>query len=74
MLEGIQPRNKEGLCAVMARAADQLDAADIAILTEALADSRWSSLHLAETLTLRGFAIGESAIRRHRGKVCVCAR
>lgn len=74
MLEGIQPRNKDGLCAVMARAADQLDAADLAILTDAIADLRWSNSYLAETLTLRGFAVGESALRRHRNKVCACVR
>lgn len=74
MLEGIQPRNKDGLCAVMTRAADQLDAADLAILMDAIADPKWSNLSLSETLTLRGFAIGESALRRHRSKVCACVR
>ena len=74
MLEGIEPRNKDGLCAVMSRAVEKLDADDINILNAALADPKWSNLSLSETLTARGFAIGESAIRRHRNKKCACVR
>ena len=74
MLEGIAPRNKDGLCAVMSRAIEQLEADDINILNAALADPKWSNLSLSETLTERGFFIGESAIRRHRSKKCVCVR
>jgi hypothetical protein len=73
MLEGLTPPNKESLCAVMVRAAE-LEPADLKILLEAIDDKRWSTLGLAETLTERGFIIGETTLRKHRVRKCACAR
>ena len=73
MLEGLTPPSKERLCAVMSRAT-ALDAKDIAILVEALQDSRWSNNGLADALKERGFEVSESVIRKHRSKKCSCAR
>jgi hypothetical protein len=44
------------------------------ILLEAIDDKRWSTLGLAETLTERGFIIGETTLRKHRVGKCACAR
>lgn len=73
MLEGMTPPNKESLCAVMTRAAD-LEPADLKVLLDALEDKRWSNNALADELTKRGFEISESTVRKHRNKVCACAK
>ena len=73
MLEGLTPPSRDRLCAVMSRASD-LDSKDLAILSEALVDSRWSNNALADALKERGFEVSESVIRKHRSKKCCCAR
>lgn len=73
MLEGLQPKSKESICALMQNAADQLDAKDITILMEALEDKRFSNNGLAEALIERGFKATETQVRRHRIKKCACA-
>jgi hypothetical protein len=73
MLEGLTPPIKESLCAVMVRAAD-LTPADLKILLDSMEDPRWSNVALAKELTTRGFQISESVIRKHRNKVCACAK
>jgi hypothetical protein len=73
MLEGMTPPVKELLCAVMERAAE-LEPADLKILLDSLADKRWSNNALATELTARGFIISESTVRKHRNKVCACAK
>lgn len=73
MLEGLTPPSRDRLCAVMSKAA-KLDSKDLAILTEALEDTRWSNNGLADALKERGFEVSESGIRKHRIKKCCCAR
>lgn len=73
MLEGLQPKSKEAICALMQNAADQLDAKDIKILMDALEDKRFSNNGLAEALTEKGFKTTETQVRRHRIKKCACA-
>ena len=72
MLEGLEPKNKEGICALMQSAADQLDAKDIQILLDALNDKRFSNNGLAEALIERGFKTTETQVRRHRLMKCAC--
>ena len=73
MLEGLEPPKKEALCKV-ARQAAELSKEDYETLQSALADPRWSTSKLAPALSERGFAIGESALRKHREGTCCCAR
>ncbi len=73
MLEGLQPPQKEALCAVMSRAAS-LSKEDLKSLQEALDTPAWSHEALSNELTNRGFIIGRDAIRKHRRKICSCAR
>jgi len=73
MFEGMSPPQKEALCPMMS-AATKLDAADIVILTEALADVRWSAPALAEALTERGFKTIPNQIAKHRQEKCSCAK
>lgn len=73
MLEGLTPPEDKSLCKVTVQATD-LTPEDFAILQEALSDSRWSTSALASALNERGFAIGETALRKHRSKKCACAR
>lgn len=72
MLEGLTPPNKD-LCALM-DSATNLEPADLKILLDALEDKRWSNNGLADALTTKGFKASESTIRKHRNKVCICAR
>lgn len=73
MLEGLAPKQKEHICSLMQNAAEQLDAADIQILVDALEDRRFSNNGLAEALTEKGFRATETQIRRHRIKKCACS-
>lgn len=72
MLEGLAPKQKEHICSLMQNAAEQLDAADIQILIDALEDRRFSNNGLAEALTDKGFRATETQVRRHRIKKCAC--
>lgn len=74
MLEGLAPKSKETICALMQNAAEQLDANDLQILMSALEDSRFSNNGLAEALVERGFHATETQIRRHRIKKCPCGK
>ena len=73
MLEGLKPPLDSNLCKVSLLAAE-LSPEDNAVLQEAMKDDRWSSFGLAAELTRRGFAIGDSALRKHRNQGCKCAR
>ena len=72
MLEGLTPPNRD-LCTLM-YAATKLEPADLKILLDALEDKRWSNNGLADALTAKGFKTSESTLRKHRNKVCLCAR
>ncbi len=75
MLEGLAPKNyAPAMCALMMRAHQLLDEADRKILEDALANPLFPALNLAQQLTERGFAIGETSIRKHRNRKCPCAR
>ena len=73
MLEGLAPKQREHICSLMLKAADELDSADLEILVAALEDKRFSNNGLAEALTEKGFRATETQIRRHRIKKCACA-
>lgn len=72
MLEGLAPKSKDHICALMQNAAEKLDEKDFQILTDALSDRRFSNNGLAEALIERGFKTTETQIRRHRIKKCAC--
>jgi len=73
MLEGLTPPEDTNLCKVSKLAAD-LSPEDNAILQDALADHRWSTLALTNELNARGLIMGETAVRKHRAGKCKCAR
>jgi hypothetical protein len=73
MLEGLAPKSREHLCALMRNAAEQLDSKDTQILMDAIEDKRFSNNGLAEALIERGFKVTETQVRRHRIKKCACA-
>lgn len=73
MLEGLAPKQKENICALMRNAADLLDKKDMQILLSALEDKRFSNLGLAEALAEKGFPATETQVRRHRIKKCPCS-
>jgi hypothetical protein len=72
MLEGLAPKNKDHICALMQNAAETLEEKDFQILMDALVDTRFSNNGLAEALTERGFKATETQVRRHRVKKCAC--
>ncbi len=72
MLEGLAPKTREAICALMQNAAEQLDSKDIQILTDALENRLFSNNGLAESLTEKGFKATETQVRRHRIKKCAC--
>jgi len=72
MLEGLAPKQREHICSLMLKAAEELDSADLEILVNALDDRRFSNNGLAESLTERGFKATETQVRRHRVKKCAC--
>lgn len=72
MLEGLAPKEKERICSLMLRAAEELDSNDMQILSTALENPRFSNNGLAEALTEKGFRATETQIRRHRIKKCAC--
>lgn len=73
MLEGLAPKQREHICSLMLKAADELNSADLEILVAALEDKRFSNNGLAEALTDKGFRATETQVRRHRIKKCACA-
>jgi hypothetical protein len=73
MLEGLSPVVTERLCLVGSKAAE-LDASDIAILNDALDDTRWSNTALSLALHERGFTVSRTLIGEHRAKKCRCFR
>jgi hypothetical protein len=73
MLEGLAPKQRETICALMRNAAEMLDKKDMQILLSALEDKRFSNLGLAEALQEKGFPATETQVRRHRIKKCPCA-
>jgi len=72
MLEGLAPKQREHICSLMQRAAEELDSADLQILVDALSDRRFSNNGLAEALSEKGFRATETQVRRHRIKKCAC--
>ena len=72
MLEGLAPKQREHICSLMQRAAEELDSADLQILVDALGDRRFSNNGLAEALSEKGFRATETQVRRHRIKKCAC--
>ena len=73
MFEGMTPPKDGSKCKVGQMAA-KLSDEDQQILNEALSDVRWSTLGLTKELNARGFIIGDTALRRHRDKVCTCVK
>lgn len=74
MLEGLTPATHERKCLVT-KVAESLDKDDAKILNDALADQgKWSSNALSEALGKRGVKLGDSTIRKHRDKMCLCFR
>lgn len=73
MLEGLQPPEKEAICSLIARSA-MLSKEDHKALMDAISDPRWSNEALAAELSKRGFIISKEPIRRHRKKMCSCAK
>jgi hypothetical protein len=71
MLEGLTPPVKIGACKVRTLM-ESLEPKDQEILKQAIANSDWPSLTLAEELTKRGLLISESPLRKHRAKRCSC--
>lgn len=74
MLENLRLPEKEQLCPMMISATAQLDAKDLKILVEALADPRWTAKALSAQLIASGFRATDSQIFKHRSKSCACAR
>ena len=73
MLEDLTPPTVELLCKV-ARTAAGLSQEDHDILMAAAMDPRWTPEKLATALRDRGLQMSSDVIRKHRGKVCACAR
>ncbi len=74
MLENLKLPEKEALCPMMLSATSQLKDDDLRILTEALADPRWTAKALSAQLISAGFRATDSQIFKHRSKSCACAR
>ena len=74
MLEGLAPKTKEPICYLMDKAVKELNEHDLAILVDALNDSRWSETALTDALCARGFKISRGVIHRHQTGACGCAR
>lgn len=71
MLEGLTPATGKNSCKVGDVLAT-LDAKDQTILTEALADKRWSPMGLSKALRARGLILGKDTIRTHTEQSCRC--
>lgn len=73
MLEGMTPPTREALCRV-AEIASQLDAEDLILFNDMLDDPRWIAESLSQGLAERKISLSPNVIRKHRKKVCICAR
>ena len=73
MLEGMIPPVDSNLCKVSKLAAD-LSPEDNVALQNALDDAAWTTSALGVELRKRGFNVGDTMLRRHRIRVCSCAR
>jgi hypothetical protein len=73
MLENLGTPEDRNFC-VIVRNGMTLSPEDFAIYQEAINDPRWGNVVLAERLTKLGLKTGKDSIRRHRDKVCSCAR
>ena len=73
MLEGLEPPLKDSLC-IVGRRASELSGEDQKVLESALSDPRWTASALTRALNERGFAVGDTALRKHQRKDCACVR
>jgi hypothetical protein len=73
MLENL-PKPRDSRLCIVARKSSELNQEDFDILQEALANPAWSNNGLADALTKEGFQITENSLRKHRKKLCACAR
>ena len=73
ILAGMEPPEKERICAFMRSAVEQLEDEDIEHLINALQDPRWQHNALAMELFRRGFKCNRDQVRLHRTKKCTCA-
>ena len=73
ILEGLEPPEKENICAFMRNAVAQLEDQDIKSLMEALKDPRWQHRALSNELSQRGFKCNQEQVRLHRTRKCICA-
>lgn len=74
MFETLALPEKESFCPMIVRATNNLEAKDLKIFIDALADPRWPARTLATEVTKRGFNVSENQIWKHRSKACACAR
>lgn len=73
ILDGLEPPEKEKICAFMRNAVEQLEDEDIENLIRAMQDERWGHSALAMELFRRGFNCNKQQVRLHRTKKCNCA-
>lgn len=72
LLDGLEPNRREYPCNVE-KVLAELEEADRKILQEALDDQRkWSAYGLHYALKLRGIALNDKAISKHRSGECSC--
>jgi hypothetical protein len=74
LLDGLEPPQKTYSCRIRTLFGE-LDAKDIEILKEALADEKtWSINGLKVALAVRGIKVSTDAINRHRQGACNCSK
>ena len=73
MLEGLTPPVKIRPCKVRTMF-ETLEAKDVVLLKEAIANEGWTHVGLAQELTRRGLSISDQSLRVHRIGRCTCAR
>lgn len=65
---------KDFQCKLTVLANEMLDEEDKVMLQKAMDNKLWSNHSLHNELTKRGFVIGYDTLRKHRAKVCLCAK
>lgn len=73
MLENLGSPESKNTCA-MGKRMRELDADDLKILEDALANPDWGNMFLTRRLNQLGFKVARDTLTRHRNKDCICAR
>lgn len=73
MLENLEPPVKLLSCKVRT-ISETLSIEDRKVLSEAVADDKWTAYTLSAALAQRGISLGDKSIRKHQQNQCSCGQ